>query len=122
MPELPETYVNILLKLFLSLLTAVLTLVVHRGLRNLLKKRVSEPAHIHTLYMLTRNTVFAASTIIILFIWLGSGSDFTVAMGILGAGIAFASQEVIGSFAGYVSIVTGSIYRIGDRVRIRKGH
>jgi small-conductance mechanosensitive channel len=118
MPELPEAYVNILLKLFLSLLTAALTLVVHRGLRNLLKKRVSEPAHIHTLYMLTRNTVFAAGAVVILFIWLGSGSDFTVAMGILGAGIAFASQEVIGSFAGYVSIVTGNIYRIGDRVRI----
>jgi small-conductance mechanosensitive channel len=39
-------------------------------------------------------------------------------MGILGAGIAFASQEVIGSFAGYLNIVSGSIYRIGDRVRI----
>jgi small-conductance mechanosensitive channel len=118
MPDLPETYVNVLLKLFLSLLTAALTLIVHRGLRNLLKKRVSEPSHIHTLYKLTRNTVFAAGAVVILFIWLGSGSDFTVAMGIFGAGIAFASQEVIGSFAGYVSIVTGNIYRIGDRVRI----
>ena len=39
-------------------------------------------------------------------------------MGILGAGIAFASQEVIGSFAGYVNIVTGNLYHIGDRVRI----
>jgi small-conductance mechanosensitive channel len=118
MPELPETCVNIILKLGLSLLTAVLMLIVHRGLRNLLKKRVSEPAHIHTLYMLTRNTVFAAGAVVILFIWLGSGSDLTVAMGILGAGIAFASQEVIGSFAGYVSIVTGNLYHIGDRVRI----
>jgi small-conductance mechanosensitive channel len=115
---MPEIYVNVVLKLFLSLLTVVLTLAVHRGLRNLLKKRVSEPAHIHTLYMLTRNTVFAVGAIVILFIWLGSGSDFTVAMGILGAGLAFASQEVIGSFAGYVSIVTGNLYHIGDRVRI----
>jgi small-conductance mechanosensitive channel len=118
MPRLPEAYVNILLKLFFSLLTIVLTLVVHRGLRNLLRKRVSEPAHIHTLYMLVRNTIFAAGGIVILFIWLGSGSNLTVAMGILGAGIAFASQEVIGSFAGYLSIVTGNLYHIGDRVRI----
>ncbi|MBN1810975.1 MAG: mechanosensitive ion channel [Anaerolineae bacterium] len=118
MPELPETYANILLKLFHSLLTVVLMLVIHRGLRNLLKKRVSEPAHMHTLYMLTRNTVFAAGTVVILFVWLGSGSNLTVAMGILGAGIAFASQEVIGSFAGYVNIVTGNLYRIGDRVRV----
>jgi small-conductance mechanosensitive channel len=53
-----------------------------------------------------------------LLIWLGVGSNFTVAMGILGAGIAFASQEMIGSFAGYLNIVSGGIYRIGDRVRI----
>ena len=49
-------------------------------------------------------------------IWLGFGSNFTVAMGILGAGIAFASQETIGSFAGYLSIVTGNLYHIGGGV------
>jgi small-conductance mechanosensitive channel len=118
MPELPETYVNILLKLLLSLLILVITLVVHRGLRNLLQRRVGDPAHIHTLSMLIRNTLYVASGIVILLVWLGSGSNLTVAMGILGAGIAFASQEVIGSFAGYVNIVTGNLYRIGDRVRI----
>jgi len=53
----------------------------------------------------------------VLFIWLGFG-DFTVAMGILGAGIAFASQEVIGSFAGYLNIVTGKLFHIGDRIRM----
>jgi small-conductance mechanosensitive channel len=110
--------VNIILKLLLSLLVLVITLVVRRGLRNLLQKRVGDPAHMHTLSMLIRNTLYVASGIVILFVWLGSGSDFTVAMGILGAGIAFASQEVIGSFAGYLSIVTGNIYRIGDRVRV----
>jgi small-conductance mechanosensitive channel len=68
--------------------------------------------------MLVRNSVFLAGGIVILLIWLGVGSNFTVAMGILGAGIAFASQEVIGSFAGYVNIVTGNLFRIGDRVRI----
>jgi small-conductance mechanosensitive channel len=39
-------------------------------------------------------------------------------MGILGAGIAFASQEIIGSFAAYVTIVSGGLFHIGDRVRI----
>ena len=47
----------------------------------------------HTLRMLVRNTVFIIGVIAILTIWLGFGSSFTVAMGILGAGIAFASQE-----------------------------
>jgi small-conductance mechanosensitive channel len=68
--------------------------------------------------MLVRNAVFLAGASVILLIWLGFGSNFTVAMGILGAGIAFASQETIGSFAGYLNIVTGNLYRIGDRVRL----
>jgi small-conductance mechanosensitive channel len=74
--------------------------------------------HHHTVRALARNTFFFAGAVIVLIIWLGVGSNFTVAMGVLGAGIAFASQEVIGSFAGYVNIATGSLYRIGDRVRI----
>jgi small-conductance mechanosensitive channel len=117
-PQIPAVYMDIILKLLLSLLILVITLVVHRGLRNLLQRRVGDPAHIHTLSMLIRNTLYVASGIVILLVWLGSGSNLTVAMGILGAGIAFASQEVIGSFAGYVNIVTGNLYRIGDRVRV----
>ena len=68
--------------------------------------------------MLGRNGLIIAGTLIVLVIWLGAGSNLTVAMGIMGAGVAFASQEVIGSFAGYINILTGGLYRIGDRVRI----
>ena len=118
MPQIPTLYVDVISKLLFSLLTLILTLIANRTLRNVLKVRVEDPAHLHTLYMLTRNTIYAACGVVVLFIWLGTGSNFTVAMGILGAGIAFASQEVIGSFAGYVNIVTGNLYHIGDRVRI----
>jgi small-conductance mechanosensitive channel len=118
MPQIPTLYVDVVSKLLFSLLTLTLTLIANRVLRNLLKVRVKDPSHLHTLHMLVRNAVYVAGGVVILFIWLGSGSNFTVAMGILGAGIAFASQEVIGSFAGYLNIVTGNLYRIGDRVRI----
>jgi hypothetical protein len=63
---------------------------------------------------------FFAGVVIVLLIWLGPRNNLTLAMGILGAEIAFASQEAIGSFARYLSIVSGNIYRIGDRVRV--GH
>lgn len=120
MPQLPEPYVGIILKLLSSFLALVLMMVTHRVLRNVLKARVKDPTQVHTLNMLVRNSIFLVGSAVILLIWLGAGSDLTVAMGILGAGIAFASQEVIGSFAGYVNIVTGNLFRIGDRVRI--GH
>jgi len=118
MPQLPDAYVDVIWKLISSIVVLGLTMAVNRILRNLLKVRVSDAAHLHTLHMLARNATLALGSILILFIWLGAGSSFTVAMGILGAGIAFASQELIGSFAGYVNIVTGSLFHIGDRVRI----
>jgi len=118
MPPLPQTYVSIILKLLFSLLALTLTVVTQHVLRNVLKARVKDPAQMRTLNMLVRNSVFLVGSVVILLIWLGFGSNFTVAMGILGAGIAFASQEVIGSFAGYVNIVTSNLFRIGDRVRI----
>ena len=118
MPQLPPVYVDIITKLILSLAVLVLTLVINRAASNVLRARVPDPSRILTLRMLVRNAVFFVGAGVILIVWLGIGSNFTVAMGILGAGIAFASQEVIGSFAGYVTIVTGNLFRIGDRVRM----
>ena len=42
----------------------------------------------------------------------------TVALGVAGAGIAFALQEVIASFAGWLTIVFGGFYKTGDRVQL----
>ena len=118
MLNLPPAYLDVIVKLVLSLLALILTIVANRVLRGVLKARFRDTPHAHTVFMLVRNAVFLVGGGVILLIWLGFGSNFTVAMGILGAGIAFASQETIGSFAGYLSIVTGNLYRIGDRVRI----
>lgn len=118
MLNLPPAYVTVIIKGVLSLVALALTFIANRVLRDLLRARFRDTPHAHTVFMLVRNAVFLVGTSIILLIWLGPGSNFTVAMGILGAGIAFASQETIGSFTGYINIVTGNLYRIGDRVRI----
>ena len=118
MPEISVDYMRVILKLVFSLVVIVGTWIAYRIVREVIKRQVRDATHMHTLRMLVRNAFFFAGAVIVLLIWLGVGSNLTVAMGILGAGIAFASQEVIGSFAGYLNIVTGGIYRIGDRVRI----
>lgn len=43
---------------------------------------------------------------------------FTIALGVAGAGIAFALQEVIASFAGWLAILFGGFYKTGDRVQL----
>jgi small-conductance mechanosensitive channel len=43
-------------------------------------------------------------------------SGFTVFLGVAGAGIAFALQEVIASVAGFIAINFTSFFKVGDRV------
>ena len=45
-------------------------------------------------------------------------SGFTVALGVAGAGIAFALQEVIASVAGWIALIFGNFYKTGDRVQL----
>ena len=118
MPEFVLDYWNVLYKLVLSLVVVSATWIGYHLAARVIRQRIKDTTHMHTLRMLLRNAFMFLGAVIVLLIWLGLGSNFTVAMGILGAGIAFASQEVIGSFAGYLNIVSGGIYRIGDRVRI----
>lgn len=115
---MPDNYLDIIWKAVLTLLTLAMTLLANRTVSGFLSKHIKDSSHRQTLRMLLRNGIYILAAITALAIWLGFGSSFTVAMGILGAGIAFASQEVIGSLAGYVNILTGNLYRISDRVRI----
>jgi len=41
-----------------------------------------------------------------------------IAFGIIGAGVAFALQEVISSIAGFIAISFGHFYKTGDRIRL----
>ena len=43
---------------------------------------------------------------------------FGVFLGVAGAGVAFALQEVIASLAGWLAILGGGFYRTGDRVML----
>ena len=61
--------------------------------------------------------VITILTVIILYgIWIERLGDVSVAIGVLGAGLAFALQEIIGSFAGWLTIISGKPFSIGDRI------
>lgn len=55
---------------------------------------------------------------LLLFVFRDKLAGFTVALGFAGAGIAFALQEVIASFAGWLAIMFGGFYKSGDRVQV----
>jgi small-conductance mechanosensitive channel len=52
----------------------------------------------------------------LLSVWLDNPERLTTAMGLATAGIAFALQKVITSLAGYVVIMRGKTFTVGDRI------
>ncbi len=58
----------------------------------------------------------AVITIVVL--WAPLGGRLSVVLGFATAGIAFAMQEVIGAIFGWVNILAGRIYNVGDRIEM----
>lgn len=61
---------------------------------------------------------FALIILLALIIFSSQLSGLTVFLGVAGAGIAFALQEVIASIAGFVIINFSNMFRVGDRVMV----
>ncbi|MDQ6843646.1 MAG: mechanosensitive ion channel family protein [Bacteroidota bacterium] len=61
---------------------------------------------------------YILTIILIAVVYSNKLGGFTVALGVAGAGIAFALQEVIASFAGWLAIMFGGFYKTGDRVQL----
>jgi small-conductance mechanosensitive channel len=61
---------------------------------------------------------YVLSIILLTIIFSSKLGNLTVAFGVAGAGIAFALQEVIASFAGWLPIMFGDFYNTGDRVQL----
>ena len=61
---------------------------------------------------------YLLTIILITIVYSNKLGNLTVALGVAGAGIAFALQEVIASFAGWLAIMFGGFYKTGDRVQL----
>lgn len=51
-------------------------------------------------------------------LWRPFAGQLGLVIGLATAGLAFAMQELIGALAGWFNIVSGSIYRVGNRVEV----
>ncbi len=54
----------------------------------------------------------------VLSIWITPGTDISTGIGLISAGLAFALQQVIISFAGYFVILRGDTFGVGDRITL----
>jgi small-conductance mechanosensitive channel len=72
----------------------------------------------YTYRHLARYGAVLAGIVALLVVWRSVIGHLAIFGGLLAAGLAFAMQEVIASVAGWFNIVSGGIYRVGDRVEI----
>ena len=60
----------------------------------------------------------AVAVVALVALWAPLGGRLSVILGFATAGIAFAMQEVIGALFGWVNVLAGRIYTVGDRIEI----
>ncbi|MGB4862601.1 MAG: mechanosensitive ion channel domain-containing protein [Tepidiformaceae bacterium] len=97
---------------------AVLIALVARVLQAVGTRRVSDNDRRYRLRKTISFFGYAATVVMILVVFRRNLGGLSVALGVTGAGIAFALQEVIASFAGWFAVTLASFYRPGDRVQL----
>jgi len=118
MEEISLNFAGIGLRLFLSIAVVVITIIIYRTIRNTIRRRIEDPTRLQSVRGAMRNLLAVAGFLIVVLIWLPTGNNVLPALGILGAGLAIASQEMVGSLVAGLNIWISNIYRVGDRVRV----
>jgi small-conductance mechanosensitive channel len=87
-------------------------------LEGTVSKRIKESKTRYSFRKTTQLLFVAASSIIILRIWVVNPQALLVAYGLIAAGVAIAIQDVFKNFAGALAILLTGIYKVGDRIEV----
>lgn len=81
-------------------------------------RRVGDPYNRYYLRKAVHALVVVVLLVALAVVWRPFAGRIGVVLGFATAGLAFAMQEVIGALAGWVSILTGRHFRVGDRIQM----
>jgi small-conductance mechanosensitive channel len=84
----------------------------------LVRARVEDRFSRYYARTVVRYSAALALVVALLVIWRAFSGSSAVVVGLVAGGVTFAMQEVIGAVAGWFNILSGHVYRIGDRVEI----
>ncbi len=87
-------------------------------LRQTLNKRIKSTENKYKARKAVNFMGYLLMLIVILFVYSDKLGSIGVTIGVIGAGIAFALQEVIISLAGWLNIIMSGVVGVGDRVKI----
>jgi small-conductance mechanosensitive channel len=96
----------------------LLVLILVRFLKGLLSKYVRDSSTRYRARKFVTFFGYLLGILVVTTVYSDRLGGFTVALGVAGAGIAFALQEVIASVAGWFAITFARFYKTGDRVQL----
>lgn len=106
-------------KLLFSVVFLLVVYAVGKLLRGLLRSRAKPAEHKRATFW-ARQGVSMLEAVVMLVglvsLWFDNPATLTSAAGMVTAGLAFALQRVVTSFAGYLVILRGSTFTVGDRI------
>jgi hypothetical protein len=105
-------------KIVFVLASLIMLWILLRFIKALVSSRVKENDRRYRSKKMLDFTGYLLTFLIIIIVFSYKMNNIMVALGIAGAGIAFALQELITSVAGWVAIMFGGFYKTGDRVQL----
>lgn len=110
-PDLVRNFSN-------SLLALLLVWVFYRLIVRFIRQRAADSRARYTWQKVARYTLLPLAVVWVGSFWFEAFSNTATFLGLLTAGLALAMREVIVSLAGWVFILVGKPFRVGDRVQI----
>lgn len=101
-----------------SAVIIVVAVLLARVIGALAARRADDPYARYYVRKGVRYVVAILTVIALAVLWRAFAGRVGVVLGLITAGIAFAMQEVIGAIAGWFNIVSGRIFRVGDRIQM----
>ena len=87
-------------------------------LKGTVRKRIADTQNRYRIAKLITFGSYLVVVLLLTVVFSDKLGGLTTALGVAGAGVAFALQEVIASIAGWLAISAGGFFRTGDRVQL----
>lgn len=101
-----------------ALVAIVAVVVIVKLVNGFLTRTVTDPDARYRSRKMVTFVGYVLAFLLVAAIVSGNLSAFGLTVGVIGAAVAFALQSVIASIAGWVGIMTGRPFRVGDRVQL----
>ncbi len=116
---LPHWLVHpVVLRLALTAVVLIAVFVLTRLAQRLVKRSIHDKDARYRARKATSFVAYALAILVVAMSYSDRLGSMTIALGVVGASLAFALQEVISSVAGWLALSIGSFYRPGDRVQL----